>query len=73
MRFLPLPHIEPVFVDDGARRLYGMIYAKQRHAGTPIPTNDIWIAAHAFESGGELITFDQHFEVVPGLALVRPS
>jgi len=35
--------------------------------GTPIPTNDIWIAAHAFESGAELLSFDAHFAAVPGL------
>ena len=47
---------------------FGRIAAALRKAGTPIPTNDIWIAAHAFESGAELVTFDKHFEAVPGLA-----
>jgi tRNA(fMet)-specific endonuclease VapC len=32
-----------------------------------IPTNDIWIAAHTFESGAELLSFDAHFAAVPGL------
>ena len=50
---------------------FGRIAAALRQAGTPIPTNDIWIAAHAFESGAELITFDQHFQAVPGLGLVH--
>ena len=34
-----------------------------------IPTNDIWIAAHAFESGAELLTLDRHFFNVDGLVL----
>jgi len=46
---------------------FGRIAAALRKAGTPIPTNDIWIAAHAFESGAELVSFDAHFEAVPGL------
>lgn len=46
---------------------FGRVAASLRKAGTPIPTNDIWIAAHAFETGAELITFDRHFESVVGL------
>ena len=46
---------------------FGRIVAALRKAGTPIPTNDIWIAAHAYESGAELITFDGHFSAVSGL------
>lgn len=46
---------------------YGTIAAALRTAGTPIPSNDIWIAAHAFESGAELLRFDAHFAAVPGL------
>ena len=52
---------------------FGRIAAALRKAGTPIPSNDIWIAAHALESGGELVTFDRHFAAVPGLAWVCPS
>ena len=39
--------------------------------GRPIPTNDIWIAAHAMESGADLLSFDPRFESVDGLAWVR--
>jgi len=38
-----------------------------KKAGTPIPINDIWIAAHAMETGAQLVTFDRHFELIPGL------
>src|SRR5687767_13577882 len=37
---------------------FGRIAAALRKRGTPIPSNDIWIAAHTVESGGELVTFD---------------
>ena len=46
---------------------FGRIAAGLRRAGTPILSNDIWIAAHAFESGAELVSFDEHFEAVEGL------
>jgi len=49
----------------------GRIASELRRAGTPIPTNDIWIAAHVFESGAELISVDSHFEVVDGLVWTR--
>ena len=51
----------------------GRIHASLRKKGRPIPTNDIWIAAHAMESGTELVSFDQHFEAVEGLAWIDPS
>ncbi len=50
---------------------FGRIAAGLRKAGTPIPTNDIWIAAHAFESGAELVTFDDHFGAIDGLVYTR--
>ena len=46
---------------------FGRIAAMLRKAGTPIPSNDIWIAAHAVESGAELLSFDPHFAAIPGL------
>lgn len=50
---------------------FSRIAAVLRRAGTPIPTNDIWISAHAFESGAELLTFDAHFEKVEGLVWTK--
>jgi tRNA(fMet)-specific endonuclease VapC len=52
---------------------FGRIAADLRKAGKPIPSNDIWIAAHAFETGAELITFDHHFEHIRGLAMHVPG
>jgi len=46
---------------------YSRITAKLKSKGTPIPTNDIWIAAQAIEYGAELITSDRHFEKIDGL------
>jgi tRNA(fMet)-specific endonuclease VapC len=46
---------------------YATIKDALRRAGTPIPENDIWIAAHAREFDLELAFLDAHFEVVAGL------
>ena len=46
---------------------YSRMAVKLRQQGTPIPTNDIWIAAQAMEQGAELITSDQHFDKINGL------
>ena len=51
---------------------FGRIAAALRRKGTPIPTNDIWIAAHAMETGADLVSLDSHFEKVDGLAWVNP-
>lgn len=48
---------------------YGRIWAALRKAGRPIPTNDVWIAAQAIETGSVLVTFDAHFAEIPGLRL----
>ncbi|HWL88611.1 MAG TPA: type II toxin-antitoxin system VapC family toxin [Polyangiaceae bacterium] len=52
---------------------FGRIAASLRARGTPLPTNDIWIAAHAMETGAELLSLDAHFEKIEGLAWHRPS
>jgi predicted nucleic acid-binding protein len=36
-----------------------------------IPSNDIWIAAHALETGADLLSFDEHFSCIEGLAFVH--
>ena len=46
---------------------YSRIATQLKQQGTPIPTNDIWIAAQTLEHGAELITSDQHFEKITGL------
>lgn len=46
-------------------RYYAKILNQLRKQGTPIPTNDIWIAAEAMELGGTLYSYDQHFAKIP--------
>jgi tRNA(fMet)-specific endonuclease VapC len=46
---------------------YSRIAEQLKRQGTPIPSNDIWIAAQAIEQGAELVTMDRHFEKINGL------
>jgi tRNA(fMet)-specific endonuclease VapC len=52
---------------------FGRIASSLHRRGTPIPTNDIWIAAHAMESGAELVSYDRHFGNVDGIAWIDPA
>lgn len=54
-------------IDEGATRRYGETLALLRKKGTPLPTNDLWIAAIVLSNGGHLITFDGDFKRIPGL------
>jgi len=48
---------------------YGEFLWYLKKNGTPIPTNDLWIAALAYEAGGTLATADTHFSHLPQLSL----
>ncbi len=71
--FLENPYVAFVPVTYTTADRFGRIAAVLREAGTPIPTNDIWIAAHAMETGADLLSYDQHFQAVAGLAWVDLS
>ena len=52
--------------------IYAELSAKMKDAGTPLPVNDLWIAAIAMEWSLPLSTNDEHFSRIPGLRLVQP-
>jgi tRNA(fMet)-specific endonuclease VapC len=60
--FLDNPAVELFSVDAETSRHYAEIVAELRRAGTPVPTNDIWIAAIAARNGTTVLTCDDHFE-----------
>jgi tRNA(fMet)-specific endonuclease VapC len=65
--FLENAYVEFLAVSLTTADRFGRIAASLRQKRTPLPTNDIWIAAHAIESGAELLSFDRHFEAIEGL------
>ncbi len=66
--FLEEPFVRTLTIGPDTARHYGTIFASLRRAGTPIPLNDIWIAASTLEHGGHLLTFDRDFERVENLS-----
>jgi len=68
--FLDSPRVVIYRVDEETAEFYSEILQNLRTAGTPIPTNDIWIAAIAFQFGLKLFSTDAHFQLIKGLSFV---
>ena len=68
--FLDSPRVVVHTIDVATADCYASILDNLKVSGTPIPTNDIWIAAVAFQHGYKLFTKDKHFDLVPGLVIV---
>jgi tRNA(fMet)-specific endonuclease VapC len=67
--FLDSPRVTLYRVDENTAEYYCVIINQLKKNGTPIPTNDIWIAAAAFQHGLTLYTLDKHFCNIEGLLL----
>ncbi|MEP7353465.1 MAG: type II toxin-antitoxin system VapC family toxin [Acidobacteriota bacterium] len=65
--FLNKPTVSILLPDLETTEHYGWLYAQLRKAGTPIPTNDLWIGALALQHRLTLITRDGHFQLIPQL------
>ncbi len=58
---------ETVPVDSAVAAQFGLLTGALRRAGTPVDTNDLWIAATALANDLTLVTGDTHFRHIPGL------
>ena len=54
-------------ITEATAGFYAKVYLSLRKNGTPIPTNDMWIAASALEHGCAVCTFDHDFQKIDGL------
>jgi tRNA(fMet)-specific endonuclease VapC len=63
-RFLGSPRVNLVDVTEDTAERYAVILNSLWRARTPIPTNDIWIAASAMEHGLHVLTTDGHYQKV---------
>jgi len=63
-QFLAHPLVHILDIDDAASRIYAEIMTALRRSGTPLPTNDIWIASVAAREGAAVITYDEHFRSI---------
>jgi tRNA(fMet)-specific endonuclease VapC len=71
--FLANPVVDVLSVDDDVSRHYADIVVDLRRTGTPIPTNDIWIAASAARSGAIVLSDDAHFTVIDRVGSIMIS
>jgi tRNA(fMet)-specific endonuclease VapC len=70
--FLDIPGVEAISISADMAERYGILVNQLSCAGTPIPTNDVWIAAAALDTGARLVSYDSHFKNVQGLILLSP-
>ena len=66
-KLLQQPGVRTAHSTDATAHHYAAIYGRLRKAGTPIPTNDIWIAALAIEHSLLLYSRDAHFDRIPSI------
>jgi tRNA(fMet)-specific endonuclease VapC len=66
-RFLAKKTVTTLAATLETAEIFGDLKDKLNKAGTPLPINDVWIAAHALETGSVLITYDAHFQEITGL------
>lgn len=52
-------------IDEETSERYARIFIRLRSSGTPVPTNDIWIAASAMQHGTSILTTDRHYLRIP--------
>ena len=69
-RFLSKPGVAVLLPDEQTTRHYAAVYFHLRRQGTPIPVNDMWIAALVIQHGLALYTRDAHFNHLPQIARI---
>ena len=69
--FLATPGTRVAPIGQETAERYGKLVRHLKLQGTPIPTNDIWIAAVAFETGAVLLTADTYFSTIPLLETIN--
>ena len=62
-----LPKFRVLTVDEQTTTSYAAVRGELKRAGTPIPSNDVWIAALCRQHSLPLLSRDRHFDLVPGL------
>ena len=68
--FLASPFVESVPITHATADRFARLAVALRAQGRPIPTNDLWIAAQALETGADFLSADIHFAEIEGLAWI---
>ena len=69
-RFLLKSGVHVLYADDETTYHYADVFRQLRRQGTPIPTNDMWLAALVLQHNLVLHDRDKHFDYLPQLARV---
>ncbi len=69
--FLNTPRVTVLEHDFLTAEYYANIFSALKKKGTPVPTNDLWIAANSLRHSRALLTLDDHFSRIPGLLLLK--
>jgi len=69
-RFLNSPRVSCLYADAQTTFHYAGTFRQLRSQGTPIPTNDIWVAALVQQHNLLLYSRDSHFDALPQLARI---
>lgn len=69
-RLLMKDGVSVVFADEQSTQQYASVYRQLRMQGTPIPTNDMWIAALVLQHDLALFARDRHFDHLPQLVRI---
>jgi tRNA(fMet)-specific endonuclease VapC len=62
-----LPKFMILEVNEETTIPYSAVRTELKKAGTPIPSNDVWIAALCRQHSFPLVSRDRHFDLVAGL------
>ena len=62
-----LPTFRILDVDERTTLSYSAVRTELKRAGTPIPSNDVWIAALCRQHSLPLLSRDRHFDAVAGI------
>lgn len=68
--FLASQHVHVIAIDEAVTRCYAKIFDQLRKDGSPIPTNDLWIAACVMHVDFPMYSLDAHFKHVQGITLI---
>lgn len=69
-RLLLKDGVQVLFADDQTTHHYAAVFRQLRKQGTPIPTNDMWLAALVLQHNLVLHARDRHFDRLPQLVRV---
>lgn len=73
LQFLDSPRVRILACDEATTHFYAQLKLQLSRQGTPIPINDVWIAALVLQHGATLHTLDRDFDTLPQVPRVPPA